>query len=250
MIRKLFEMKRLILPPLVALALAAGGVQAIAQTAPTDQPSAAPPAASSGTGQYQPILPAESSDGSASQQGAAQTAPGAALQGMSQVISAEGQYNLATSAAALNMTQAQSNELRNEVQAVQTFWAMRDIGRIERQLERGPRPTAEEFARRARAAAPLPLTTGQVDPVDGTLHWPLILQNELFQPQRIALQELTAKWIKYGGLDYSDQAQIRAQIDDMFEILKAKMTSLPPQDYVACRAFLRSLLYSTTGRVL
>ena len=83
-----------------------------------------------------------------------QTAQGAALQGMSQVISAAGQYNLATSAAAINMTQAESNQLRNDVQGVQTFWQMRDIGRAERDKERGPRPTAEELARMARAAAP------------------------------------------------------------------------------------------------
>ncbi len=78
--------------------------------------------------------------------GGAQTAQGAALQGMSQVISAAGQYNLATSAAAVNMTEAESNQLRNNVQGTQTFWAMRDIGREERAKERGPRLTPEQLA--------------------------------------------------------------------------------------------------------
>ena len=87
---------------------------------------------------------------------AAQTPQGAALQGMSQVISAAGEYNLATSAAAINMTEAESNEMQNGVQGVQTFWQMRDIGRAEREKERGPRPTPEELARIARAGAPAP----------------------------------------------------------------------------------------------
>ena len=76
---------------------------------------------------------------------------GAALQGMSQVISAAGQYNLATSAAAINMTEAESKQLSNNLQGVQTFWPMRDLGRAERAKERGPRPTPEELARLARA---------------------------------------------------------------------------------------------------
>ena len=85
--------------------------------------------------------------------GQAQTAEGAALQGMSQVISAQGQYNLATSAAAINLTEAQSNELHNQVQGVQTFWQMRDIGRAEREKERGPRLTPEQIARIAHDGA-------------------------------------------------------------------------------------------------
>ena len=58
-----------------------------------------------------------------------QTAEGAALQGMSQVVSAAGQYNLATSAAAINMTQAQSDEMRVRIQSVETFYALRAVGR-------------------------------------------------------------------------------------------------------------------------
>ena len=91
---------------------------------------------------------------------------------MSQVISAAGQYNLATSAAAINMTQAESNQLRNNVQGVQTFWQMRDIGRAEREKERGPRLTPEQLARMARDGAPRGLSASQIDPVSGVLYWP------------------------------------------------------------------------------
>ena len=75
---------------------------------------------------------------------------------MSQVISSAGQYNLASSAAAVNMTQAESNDMQNLIQGVQTFWEMRNLGRMERERERGPRPTPEELARRARAGRPAP----------------------------------------------------------------------------------------------
>ena len=214
---------------------------------------------SSGGPPYQPAVPPPSTPvyggggygyGCGYGYGGGQTAQGAALQGMSQVISAAGQYNLDTSAAAINMTEAQSNQLRDNVQGVQTFWQMRDIGRAEREQERGPRPTPEELARRARAGAPRALTTSQIDPVSGVLYWPAVLQHASFQAQRSAVEEYTVRWVKYGGLDYDDQSQVREKIDTMFEKVKSQITSIPPQDYVACRTFLQSLLYATTRTTL
>jgi hypothetical protein len=169
---------------------------------------------------------------------------------MSQVISSAGQYNLATSAAAINMTEAESNQMRNNVQGVQTFWAMRNTGAAERAKERGPVATPEELARRARAGAPRGLNPSQIDPVSGKLYWPAALQDTDFQTQRGVVDEYTAKWVKYGGLDYADQTQVRENIDGMFDSLKSQIGSIPPQDYVACRSFLQSLLYATTRTTL
>ncbi|MGO9114295.1 MAG: hypothetical protein ACLP9L_34195 [Thermoguttaceae bacterium] len=182
--------------------------------------------------------------------GTGQTSQGAAMQGMSQVISAAGQYNLATSAAAVNMTEAESNQMRNNVQGAQTFWQMRDIGRAEREKERGPRLTPEQLARMARDGAPRGLSASQIDPVTGVLYWPAALQDANFQSQRSTVDEYTAKWVKYGGLDYADQTQVRENIDAMFDSLKSQISSIPPQDYVACRTFLQSLLYATTRTTL
>ena len=53
---------------------------------------------------------------------------------------------------------------------------MRELGRAVRERERGPRPTPEELARRACAAAPLPLSPSQMDPVSGVLFWPAAFQ--------------------------------------------------------------------------
>ena len=207
-----------------------------------------------GSRPYQPAIPAPSTTvyggGGYGYGGGGQTAQGAALQGMSQVISSAGQYNLATSAAAVNMTQAESNQLKNNVQGVQTFWQMRDIGAAERAKERGPRLTPEQLARIARDGAPRGLSASQIDPVTGVLYWPSALQDANFQSQRSTVDEYTAKWVKYGALDYADQRQVRENIDAMFDSLKSQITSIPPQDYVACRTFLQSLLYATTRTTL
>ena len=231
-------------------------------SSPPHQPAVSPAmtlgqSSKSGTSSSPPYQPAVSPPATAvyggggyGYGGGAQTARGAALQGMSQVISSAGQYNLDTSAAAVNMTEAQSNDQQNRVQGVRTFWEMRDIGRAEREAERGPRPTPEELARRAHAGAPRALDASQIDPVSGELYWPAALQDPSFKARRSAVDEYSAKWVKYGGLDYADQSQVRANIDGMFDSLKAKISSIAPQDYVACRTFLQSLLYATTRTTL
>ncbi|MGA2616275.1 MAG: hypothetical protein ABSF26_01620 [Thermoguttaceae bacterium] len=178
--------------------------------------------------------------------GGASTAAGSAMQGMSQVISSAGQYNLATSAAAINMTQAQSNAMQNQVQACNTFWELRNIGRAQRAAERGPDLTPEQLARIAHAGVPRALTPSQLDPVTGRLNWPDALQDASFEPQRSELDPLFAKWVTYGGLDYSDKTQIRENVDAMFDGLKALIRQIPPPDYVACRTFLQSMLYAAT----
>ena len=179
-----------------------------------------------------------------------QTAEGAALQGMAQVISAAGQYNLATSAAAVNMTQAQSSAINNDVQGVHAFWEMRGSFAVERAKEFGSRPTPEEYARRARAAAPRP--TSQIDFASGVLFWPAALQDERFETQRgAAVDECAWGGRDTGRLEYADQKQVRENIDVMFARVEvADQVPLPPQEYVASRSFLQSLWYATTRSVL
>ncbi len=181
---------------------------------------------------------------------ARQTAQGAALQGMSQVISAAGQYNLATSAAAINMTQAESNQLRNNVQGVRDLLA--NAQHRPRGTREGTRPASHAGRTRPQGprGAPAGLSASQIDAVTGALYWPAALQDAIFQAQRSAVDEYTAKWVKYGVLDYADQTQVRENIDAMFDGLKSQISSIPPQDYVACRTFLQSLLYATTRTTL
>ena len=172
------------------------------------------------------------------------------MQGAAQVIASAGQYNQATSAAAVTMTEAESNEMRNRVQGVQTFWQMREIGRAEREKERGPRLKPEELVSLARAAAPRALTASQMDPASGQLYWPAFLRDAGFRTRRSILDECTAKWVRYGELDYADQTQVRENINAMYDTLRSQIRSIPPQDFVTCRTFLQSLLYATTRAIL
>ena len=90
----------------------------------------APPGSNEGAyrNQYQPAVPPPSMVGSyggwPGGYGGASTAAGSAMNGMASAISAKGDYNLSTSAAAINLTQAQSNEIQNRQQATNTYFEM------------------------------------------------------------------------------------------------------------------------------
>ncbi len=51
-------------------------------------------------------------------------------------------------------------------------------------------------------------------------------------------------------MNAADQTHMRQDIDAMFDLLKSQIGSIPPQDYLAAREFLQSLLYETTHAML
>jgi hypothetical protein len=175
------------------------------------------------------------------------TAAGNALNGMSSVISAAGDYNLSTSQAAVNMTQADRNNIQNRQMATDTYFQMRAVNRAARAAEAGPKPTEEQLVRMARQGVPKPLSTQAVDPVSGKINWYSVLQADGFAAPRTEVDQLFAKRARDGGLDYADQAAVREAIDGMADLLKSMIRDIPPRDYTVSKSFLRSLVYAASG---
>jgi hypothetical protein len=205
----------------------------------------------SGGAPYQPAVPApanvSSYGGGWSGYSGGATVAGSAMNGMASVISAQGQRNLSNSAAAVNMTQAQKNEIENRSLATNTYFDMRRVNQQQAAAARGPSPTMEQLVRMAKAAAPKPLSPGQMDGVNGQLRWPSALQQPCFDSGRAELDQLLASHAKYGGLGYSDQVKVRETVHDMYQELSSQIAQIPPQDYIACKSFLRSVNYAATG---
>ena len=67
-----------------------------------------------------------------------------------------------------------------------------------------------------------------------------------FAPQRKVMDEMSAKLATYGRLSYPDQMKARATIESMFDTMKTQISSIPADDYIANKQFLRSLIYATT----
>jgi hypothetical protein len=195
------------------------------------------------------LSPGIDSGASVATDGVAQTAPGAALQGLAQVTGAVAQQDLALSLAAVNASQAENNALRNNVQNVQTFWEMQNIGRAQRANERGPRATSNEIAQRAHERAQPRLSASQIDPLTGALYWPGPLQDARYDARRSAIDRYAAKWARYGTLDATERKLMRENINGMLDSLKSQMSDIPPREYLNSRSFLKSLLITTTGEL-
>lgn len=201
---------------------------------------------------YQPAVPAPSVGmyggggyGYGYGGGAGTTAAGSSLTGMANVISAQGDYNLSTSAAAVNYTQAEKQEIQNRQLYTDTYFEMRETNKRAREAERGPLPTAEQLARIAHETAPKPLSPGEVNQVTGKLNWPSALQSDSFAPARSEFEKLFTSYSQLGTLNYTDQTKARKIIQGMNEQLKGLIRDIPPTDYTACKNFLQSLMYTT-----
>ncbi len=202
-----------------------------------------------GAAQYeaQPAVPAPSTTnvyGAYPAYAGGTTAAGSAMTGMANAISAKGNYNLSTSAAAINMTQAQSNEMQNHMQYENTYFQMQQTNKAYQEAQRGPRPTEEQLVRIARENAPQPVSPSQLNPTSGKINWPSVLQEDGFAPDRALLEQLSAKKAAQGSLSISDQMTARKTIESMFAALKSQIRDLPPQDYMESRTFLRSMIYA------
>ncbi len=210
--------------------------------------------ASSGSNSYQPAVPPPSMGGYGGGGGygygyggggVGSTAAGSAMAGMANVISAQGDYNLATSAAAVNLTQAQRNEIQNRQLYTNTYFEMREINRRDYEANRIPRSSPEQLARMAREAAPKPLGPGEVNEVTGKVSWPPALQQDVFADERKRIESYLGSQSQMGYLSYGDQAQVRKLINDMAKELKSIIRMIPSADYESSKNFLKSLMYST-----
>jgi hypothetical protein len=143
------------------------------------------------------------------------------------------------------MTQAQSNEIANHQQYTNTYFEMRATNKAATEAERGPKPTAEQLARLAKETAPKTLSAGEVNEVTGKLNWPSALTLDMFAPERKQLEGLFTSFSQIGALDYAKQVKAREIINAMNAKLKAQVSTLPTPDYVACKSFLSSLMYTT-----
>jgi hypothetical protein len=203
-----------------------------------------------GSTSYVPAVPSASSfsayGGGYGWNTAGATAEGSAMQGMASVISARGDYNLATSAAAVNLTQAQKQDIQNRQDATAAYFAMQETNRSARESKRSPRLSQEQLVRIAAQAAPQQISSREVDPVNGRVAWPELLTDPRFAAERSAVESVMAKQATYGSLTLTDHETAGQAIEGMSIKLKGLIQSVSAQKYVAAKNFLKSLMYSMT----
>jgi hypothetical protein len=163
--------------------------------------------------------------------------------GVGDIIRSKGVYNLLTSQAAINATEAVKNDIQNRELWVDAYFQMRRDNRIARAEERGPHPTAEELIRYAQSGKPKPLGPNQFDAVSGKIYWPRSLRTDEFADSRAQLDELLAKRAHYGDMSMEDFMKVKNLTDRMMGQLKQQVRDMPSMEYVAAKSFLVSLAY-------
>lgn len=204
----------------------------------------------SGSAPYTPAVPVQTTYNAYGGYGYADTGASTleegAMRGMASVISAKGDYNLSTSAAAVNLTQAQKQYIVNRQDATQAYFAMQDTNRAAREAKRSPRLSTEQLVRIASQAAPAQLSESAIDRVSGQVHWPALLQGENFSAERNSLEKLSVKYAQYGTLPVADLEAAGHAIEGMSAKLRPLVSTVPAQKYMDAKKFLKSLFYAVT----
>jgi hypothetical protein len=179
--------------------------------------------------------------------GAGSTAAGSYLTGLGNAIRAQGQYNLDTSAAAINLAEAAKRDIENQKLWTQTYFEMRNINQAYRSAQRRPPAPPETWVRLAQNAAPDRPSPGELDPVTGKIHWPAGLLGGEFKAYRDRLDALFAdRALAAGAIGADMHALIRDTLNQMLDELRSRIRNFETSQYVAARRFLISLRHEAT----
>ena len=164
--------------------------------------------------------------------------------GMSKVMVGAGAGNLLNSEAAINMTDARSNQLDNKLKGQQTFYEMRRQNQYYQDAMRPSKMTQERLTQLAHEKAPKRLAPTQLDPVTGSIAWPIALTDDPFAKDRDTLDALYAERASHSGaIGLKSYQEIRSTCNTMKKELNSRVKDYPPGDFVTARKFIDSLAY-------
>ena len=171
------------------------------------------------------------------------TAAEGAMRGMADVVRSRGQANLSNSAAAINYSHARRNEIDNRQQATETYFDMRRMNKAYRDSERKPKPSMEDLVRYAQAGKPKRLSPSELNPVTGTIRWPILLRSDEFTDSRAELEKAFAERAAHGVVGTDDYMKIKKTTGAMLADLKKQIRKAVPDQYMVAKRFLESLAF-------
>jgi hypothetical protein len=164
--------------------------------------------------------------------------------GLAEVIRSAGEYNLNSSAAAVNLSVARQQEIENHRRAVHTYFDLRDLNRqIFVAEQKRLRSSPEDAIRYSQVGKPRRLSPSELDSVTGEIRWPTLLTARNFSAQRIELEKAFSNRSYQGVLGAEALWRVTQLTDDMLVSIKSQVHYLPPSQYVEAKRFLQSLAY-------
>jgi hypothetical protein len=107
---------------------------------------------------------------------------------MSGVISAQGQRNLSNSQAAINMTDARSSQIDNQVKSVNAYWEKKDIYSEHQQQQLAA--IDQERQRYIQRRGSLDFSPEEFDRTTGQVNWLKVLEQPVYAEYRTKLDTL------------------------------------------------------------
>ena len=131
--------------------------------------------------------------------------------GVGGAIQAQGQRNLSNSQAAINLTDARSNQIDNQVKSVNAYWEKKDIysQRQQQEFYEIEQDRQRKIARRGS----IDLSPEEFDRTTGQIVWPKILEQSLYDEYRTKLDELFHKRSYEGALSGDDYVEATTAIN-------------------------------------
>lgn len=164
-------------------------------------------------------------------------------QGMAELIRAQGEYQQAHAQALLTMEEVRRQESQRRAEQRQAFQEMRAAQFAERRDRRQQRSAARTNALAGENADQFPetLTSSEIDPVTGTIQWPAIYQQEMFNATRTELDAMAAAWANPTSDKKLDPAKVDAVVHKMHEALRTLIEKIPTAQYLSAMNYLDRL---------
>jgi hypothetical protein len=167
--------------------------------------------------------------------------------GMADVIRSRGDFNLSSSAAAVNLSEARQREIENQKLWTKTYFEIRDINREAFDAEqRRLRASPEDWIRYAQSGRPQRLSPSELDTVTGEIHWPMLLTMPQFKAQRVEMEKAFADRAYHGVMGAEVFLRVLQVADDLLANLQSQIRNVPADKYLLAKRFLQSMVYEAS----
>jgi hypothetical protein len=157
----------------------------------------------------------------------ASTAAEGYANGISNVISAQGQKNVSDSQAAINLTQARSAQIDNQVKSVNAFWEKNEIYSQHQQAEFAQIQQQRQFYLSRHGLTSL--TPEEFDRATGAVNWPKVLDQKQYDQYRVVLDKLMKQRAYAGALTGDEYMEATAANKDWRAMLAKQRGVYPEQ---------------------
>jgi hypothetical protein len=155
----------------------------------------------------------------------AATAGESYARGVSGIISSQGQKNLDDSQAAINLTDARSNQIDNQVKSVNAYWEKKGI--YQQHVDEMNREIEAKRQRYIARRGSLDLSTEEFDRTTGKVNWPKILQQSAYDPYRTKLDTAFHDRSYNGALTGDQYVAATTAYNDWRDAILAKKDEYP-----------------------